>query len=634
MMPNPMAPLSSKGLFFNALAVFLELSDPFTSRPKKFIDSFSKIDAHYWATNDYLHLKDVDKLSQNEIEEYKVEDKENFHFITEVFFITHSLIKLSFKKVMKEYQNTAQNVNASIGAKDMAGVERNLSILFSMEVHMFSKQVQIKLFQFLSYSSIYFWYRNSIDGDAYKEEPLEFLENIDFSQNSDLHPECTHIPEFFSENISKIGMFYRVFKPIVFETHMNLASIMTYCLFIIKTKKVSNPHVRAETLKFIWEFAPKPPENEFRKHEFNLRNWLTHTNVWKKFLMPTLIEAYGDVEKTGSSNQYYEKYHYRLIMSFVFHFLLREKHFKDQINEIAQSEQVVFDKFLHFVIADINEGFQSSVSKLSEIKEYEDAEASNWKDYTEEQKKDMQTKFKENSNVAKWGMQLSRSTLSLWVKIVKEEAWRMNFMSDVNLSSFVEGINYALDSLASRKGLNIKVKNKQEYNFDPKEITIELVLWYAYMSRYEKFIGQVVLDKRSYRQETLLKVLRLIQKSTIPIPADKAEEFEEFVHKCNDAYEENNIRDTYLDDAPDEFIDQLFCILMEDPVLLPSNNVTDLSMIKKHLLNDPTDPYTREPLKIEDVKPLPELKERVRQFKNQKLEEFREAREKGKTQII
>ena len=151
-----------------------------------------------------------------------------------------------------------------------------------------------------------------------------------------------------------------------------------------------------------------------------------HTSVWKEFLIPTLIDAYGNVEKTGSSNQYYEKCHYRLIMSFVFHFLLKDKHFKAQLNEIAEKDQVVFDKFLHFVISDINEGFQTSVSKLSEIKLYEDAGANNWKDYNEEQKKEMQQKFKENSNVAKWGMQLSKSTLDLCVKIVQEETWRKN----------------------------------------------------------------------------------------------------------------------------------------------------------------------------------------------------------------
>jgi ubiquitin conjugation factor E4 B len=43
---------------------------------------------------------------------------------------------------------------------------------------------------------------------------------------------------------------------------------------------------------------------------------------------------------------------------------------------------------------------------------------------------------------------------------------------------------------------------------------------------------------------------------------------------------------------------------MKDPVTLPSSKATvDLSTIKSHLLSDPTDPFNRVPLKIEDVVP-------------------------------
>ena len=46
MMPQ-MATLSSKGLFLNAIAIFLELSFPFTSKLSKFQDNFEKIDPLY-----------------------------------------------------------------------------------------------------------------------------------------------------------------------------------------------------------------------------------------------------------------------------------------------------------------------------------------------------------------------------------------------------------------------------------------------------------------------------------------------------------------------------------------------------------------------------------------------------------
>lgn len=43
---------------------------------------------------------------------------------------------------------------------------------------------------------------------------------------------------------------------------------------------------------------------------------------------------------------------------------------------------------------------------------------------------------------------------------------------------------------------------------------------------------------------------------------------------------------------------------MEDPVLLPTSKLSvDRSTIRSHLLSDPTDPFNRSPLKIEDVIP-------------------------------
>ena len=72
-------------------------------------------------------------------------------------------------------------------------------------------------------------------------------------------------------------------------------------------------------------------------------------------------------------------------------------------------------------------------------------------------------------------MQLCRVTLRLCVDITKTEDCRKAFMSEVNLTSFVEGLNYALDMMVSKKSEKIKVSNPKEYFFEPKEITAELV---------------------------------------------------------------------------------------------------------------------------------------------------------------
>lgn len=50
--------------------------------------------------------------------------------------------------------------------------------------------------------------------------------------------------------------------------------------------------------------------------------------------------------------------------------------------------------------------------------------------------------------------------------------------------------------------------------------------------------------------------------------------------------------------------DPLVYTLMGDPVILPTSKTSiDRATIRSHLLSDPTDPFNRAPLKIEDVVP-------------------------------
>jgi ubiquitin conjugation factor E4 B len=67
-------------------------------------------------------------------------------------------------------------------------------------------------------------------------------------------------------------------------------------------------------------------------------------------------------------------------------------------------------------------------------------------------------------------------------------------------------------------------------------------------------------------------------------------------------------------DAPDEFLDEILSSFMLDPVILPSGHFVDRSTITQHLLNDPIDPFNREEMTIDDVKPAIELKAKIDQW--------------------
>lgn len=58
---------------------------------------------------------------------------------------------------------------------------------------------------------------------------------------------------------------------------------------------------------------------------------------------------------------------------------------------------------------------------------------------------------------------------------------------------------------------------------------------------------------------------------------------------------------------------------MTDPVLLPSGIIMDRPIILRHLLNSNSDPFNRQPLTEEMLKDVPELKQRIQQWKEEKL---------------
>jgi ubiquitin conjugation factor E4 B len=59
--------------------------------------------------------------------------------------------------------------------------------------------------------------------------------------------------------------------------------------------------------------------------------------------------------------------------------------------------------------------------------------------------------------------------------------------------------------------------------------------------------------------------------------------------------------------------------LMTDPVLLPSNIIVDRSTIVQQLLANPLDPFTRQPMTINDVVPADELRQKVEAWKAERI---------------
>lgn len=73
------------------------------------------------------------------------------------------------------------------------------------------------------------------------------------------------------------------------------------------------------------------------------------------------------------------------------------------------------------------------------------------------------------------------------------------------------------------------------------------------------------------------------------------------------------------DDIPDEYIDPIMGTLMRNPVRLPtSEQVVDRATIARQLVAQQIDPFNRQPLTLDQVVPVPELKGEIERWIKEK----------------
>lgn len=70
----------------------------------------------------------------------------------------------------------------------------------------------------------------------------------------------------------------------------------------------------------------------------------------------------------------------------------------------------------------------------------------------------------------------------------------------------------------------------------------------------------------------------------------------------------------YLQEVPDYLIDNISFAIMHDPVVTKTGNSYDRSTVMEHLRRSATDPLTREPLRMEDLRPNLALKQACEAF--------------------
>ncbi|TRY82499.1 hypothetical protein DNTS_013817 [Danionella cerebrum] len=421
--------------------------------------------------------------------------------------------------------------------------------------------------------------------------------------NPEIPKSFAALPEFYVEDVAEFLLFIvQYFPQVLFEPCIE--DIVTFLVvFICSQNYIKNPYLIAKLVEVLFVTNPAVQPRTQRFFEM-MENHPLSVNQ----LVPALMKFYTDVEHTGATSEFYDKFTIRYHISTIFKSLWQNiKHQGTFLEEFNSGKQFV--RYINMLINDTTFLLDESLESLKRIHEIQEEmkNKEQWDQLPREQQQSRQSQLTQDERVSRSYLALATETVDMFHILTKQV--QKPFLRPELGPRLAAMLNYNLQQLCGPKCRDLKVENPEKYGFEPKKLLDQLTDIYLQLdcARFAKAIAD---DQRSYSRELFEEVISKMRKagikSTIAI-----EKFKLLLEKVEEIVARNSQSEMDYSDAPDEFKDPLMDTLMTDPVQLPSGNIMDRAIILRHLLNSPTDPFNRQPLTESMLEPVPELKERI-----------------------
>eukprot|EP00128_Syssomonas_multiformis_P018998 Colp12_sorted_trinity150504_noHs@3402 len=342
------------------------------------------------------------------------------------------------------------------------------------------------------------------------------------------------------------------------------------------------------------------------------------------YLGPALVQFYIEVENTGASRQFYDKFNIRYHISIILRSMWVMPHHQQKVIERARSHKESFVKFVNLLMNDTTYLLDESLGKLSEIRDAQLLmdDKNRWEAESPERRREVEQTLRQHEGLCKTYLTLANETVGTFLymttKIIDP------FLSPELVDRLAAMLNFNMQQLLGPKCTNLKVRNPQQYHFDPRLLVSQLVQIYLQLSCVmqgpprPEFVAAMAHDGRSYSKAVFDRAYNVLAQKNVMDTA-KLEGLQRLVSAVEGVLAADKQDDEDFGDAPDDFLDPLMFTLMSDPVRLPtSNTVVDRATITSHLLSVSQDPFNRATLTIDMVIPDTELKARIEAWKAEK----------------
>ncbi|ESO04573.1 hypothetical protein HELRODRAFT_99472 [Helobdella robusta] len=414
------------------------------------------------------------------------------------------------------------------------------------------------------------------------------------------------LPDYFIEDFADFFLFIVQNSPNLLA-NIWLEDIITLIIVIIcKSQFVSNRYLVAKLVEIMYITNPKvhPYGGRFSELIVNHHMSLDH-------LVPALMKFYSDVESTGASSEFYDKFSIRYHLSIIFKYLWEKPVYQAKVIEEASGPHFV--KFVNMLMNDTTYLLDESMETLKRIRELQDLmdNKSQWDKLGLEQQQSKQKLLAQEERQCKSYLTLASETVDMFHYLT--EKVQDQFLIPQLADRLAAMLNFNLQQLCGPKCNNLKVRNPEKYSWYPKVLLSNLIDIYLHLDRSSLFPEAIANDERSYSKELFDDAISRMVRTNIKTDTE-VEQFANLQEKVEVIVVDKQKLEIDYGDIPDEFRDPLMDTLMFDPVQLPSGTIMDRKVILRHLLNSQTDPFNRQPLTEDQLVSLPELKAQVMEW--------------------
>ena len=384
--------------------------------------------------------------------------------------------------------------------------------------------------------------------------------------------------------------------------------------FVDSPHHVRNPYLRAKLVEALLAFVPVDEERSGGFAE--LHSLFAAHDLASRFLAPMLLRFFVEIEFTGSHTQFYDKFRFRSVAAKILAFLWTLPRYRETVVATAGDAEF-FIGFVNMIINDTIYNMDEALSKITEMRETQrnlaDA-AYDWGPPDEGQRQAAEELQDQRSGAARHYLKEAMQLVHMMGYLTAEEAVRAPFMANDMRTRVAEMLNYFMTYLTGPKANNLNIDNKDDLDFKPLEVLINLVTIYVNFSSREGFAASVAGDQRSYSPQYFVKAINLLRKHG-GIAQSTLEAFKDFAAAVEAESERLAAEEQDLGDIPDEFLDPLTYDIMKDPVRLPTSDmIMDRASIKRHLLSDHTDPFNRQHLTMDMLEPAEDIARRIAEW--------------------